>query len=292
MHTAGACDMVLPGDLKYGDVLMVERTPDLLPVKEYGKGPYQIICLHGGPAGADLMADLAEPLSGNYGVLGYVQRRSGDIALSVARHIEDLQSIIEAHCPECPPVLLGSSWGAMLALAFGATYPNAVSGLAIVGCGCFDEESRSKIDGIRQARIRPEHCEEIERLNNEVADLGKRIGLIHQLIDYVDNYQKVPCEEVEFDFDPEAFNQTWNDMLRLQREGFYPARFANIGVPVLMVHGDYDPHPGNMIRKSIQTFVPHLQYSELEKCGHEPWREVHARDQFFQLLEEWLSGLL
>jgi pimeloyl-ACP methyl ester carboxylesterase len=47
-----------------------------------------------------------------------------------------------------------------------------------------------------------------------------------------------------------------------------------------MLHGDEDPHPGAMIRESLLPFVPQLEYVEIGRCGHEPWRERNGREPF------------
>jgi len=39
--------------------------------------------------------------------------------------------------------------------------------------------------------------------------------------------------------------------VQLQEAGVYPAAFAAITSPVLMLHSTYDPHPGQMIRASL-----------------------------------------
>ncbi len=78
-------------------------------------------------------------------------------------------------------------------------------------------------------------------------------------------------------------------MLRLQREGIYPAAFAAVKVPVLMVHGTFDPLPGRLIAKGLQPYLPQLDYRELERCGHYPWLEKAAADTFFSLIREWLG---
>jgi hypothetical protein len=51
--------------------------------------------------------------------------------------------------------------------------------------------------------------------------------------------------------DARGHAESWNDMLRLQADGIYPAAFAAIKTPVLMLHGDFDPHPGPLIRASL-----------------------------------------
>ena len=90
-------------------------------------------------------------------------------------------------------------------------------------------------------------------------------------------------------FDATAHRQTWTDMLRLQETGAYPAAFTAIKVPVLMLHGDVDPHPGALIRDDLLPYIPHLEYSEFPKCGHSPWSERQAKHSFYQHLQGWLE---
>ncbi|MGA2441274.1 MAG: alpha/beta hydrolase, partial [Tepidisphaeraceae bacterium] len=90
-------------------------------------------------------------------------------------------------------------------------------------------------------------------------------------------------------FDSKAHEDTWNDMLRLQREGQYPAALSTVQSPVLMLHGDYDPHPGPSTRDLLRRSIPQLEYHELRRCGHSPWRERFARDEFFQIMSRWLK---
>jgi len=274
-------------------------TPDsslpALPVQRRGTGPTQVICLHGGPGTVASLACVAEPLAANFATLDYIQRRSGDVPLSVAQHVDDLLTIIRAYCPDQPPVLLGASWGAMLALSFAAAHPGQVAGLVLVGCGTFDPKSRAMIGPTRDSRIRPEHHAEIARLERDIPDPIQRIGAMHELIGYVDNYDPIPTEQaapITLGFDAAGFDQTWNDMIRLQNGGVYPAAFAAITAPVLMVHGSYAPHPGKQIRDSLLPHIPQLGYIELAQCGHDPWTERHARQPFFEIVTDWLARLL
>ena len=78
-------------------------------------------------------------------------------------------------------------------------------------------------------------------------------------------------------------------MVRLQNEGVYPAAFAAIKSPVLMLHGAVDPHPGEMIRASLAPYIPQLEYREWDRCGHYPWLEKATRTEFFSVLRNWLE---
>ena len=271
--------------------------PDIetLAVQRHGRGPMRLVCLHGGPGAGCSLACVARPLAERFAALDYLQRRSGNVPLTVARHVEDLRAIVERHGDDRPPVILGASWGAMLALAFGAAHPGLTGGLVLVGCGTFDKRSRAMIEPTRQSRIRPEHRAAIARLERQIADPAERLGAIHALTGYVDHYDPMPADDDGPDgrgFDAAGFQQTWDDMMRLQEAGVYPSAFSAIGAPVLMVHGSYDPHPGGPIRDSLLPHLPQLRYVELDRCGHEPWRERQARERFFATVADWLAGVL
>jgi pimeloyl-ACP methyl ester carboxylesterase len=260
-----------------------------------------VVCLHGGPGAGASLACVAKPLAERFATLDYVQRRSGDVPLTVAQHVEDLRAIIEAHCDDQPPVVLGASWGAMLALAFGAAHPGLTAGVVLVGCGTFDKASRALIGPERERRIRPEHRAEIARIEQEIPDPIQRIGAIHELTWYVDSYDPLPPTPPEdpgsgeakpLGFDAPGFEQAWGDMTRLQEDGTYPAAFRAISAPVLMIHGKHDPHPGPQIRDSLLPHIPHLEYRELDRCGHDPWCERQARKPFFHVVNAWLAGVI
>jgi pimeloyl-ACP methyl ester carboxylesterase len=99
-------------------------------------------------------------------------------------------------------------------------------------------------------------------------------------------------EEAGEPFDVRAHEESWADMVRLQEEGVYPAAFAAIHSPVLMLHGAYDPHPGELIRAGLVPYLPQLEYREWERCGHKPWFEREVREEFFAVMHTWLLGHL
>jgi len=76
----------------------------------------------------------------------------------------------------------------------------------------------------------------------------------------------------------------------LQEEGVYPAIFARIHMPVIMMHGAHDPHPGRMIEAGLKPYLPQLEYCQWEKCGHYPWLEKAARIEFYNAVRRWLEA--
>ena len=85
----------------------------LIEVREYGESGPTVVLLHGGPGAPGSVASLARDLSSDFRVLEPLQRCSGNEVLTVERHCLDLAAV----APE-KTLLVGWSWGAMLALSF------------------------------------------------------------------------------------------------------------------------------------------------------------------------------
>ena len=268
-------------------------TPDAIEVREYGSGPGPVMLLHGGPGAPGYMVALARDLATRYRVLEPLQRASGGEPLTVARHVADLAAVT-------PPgaVLVGSSWGAMLALSFAARHPASARGLALVGCGTYDTSSRKSFQDTLDRRLGPEGVKRIDELRAtldaavqpEEADriLATLAGLLikAQCVDPVVSGWDVTRH------DARGHLETWTDVLRLQHARIEPGAFAAIKEPVIMIHGSDDPHPGPSTRDTLLPYLPQLEYVELDRCGHLPWVEREARDLFLEVLSRWLDERL
>lgn len=250
-----------------------------------------MVVLHGGPGAAGYMEPVAQELADSFWVLEPMQRGSGEEPLTVACHVADLISLVESRCPDRKPALVGHSWGAMLALAGAAARPDAFAALVLVGCGTFDAVSRARLRDNREQRMSPELRQRLNGLADEIPDPDERLAEMGRLLLPVDAHDLVDTGP-RFQADARAHIETWKDMVRLQEEGVYPAAFAAITAPVLMLHGSVDPHPGAMIRASLEPYLPQLEYHEWPRCGHYPWLERAVREEFFDLLPRWLDRRL
>jgi pimeloyl-ACP methyl ester carboxylesterase len=148
----------------------------------------------------------------------------------------------------------------MLGLSFAARHPERVAKLVLVGCGTYDEVARAQFR------------------DNVAAGLGA-----------YDAISELDDGAAALPFDESGHTETWQDVLRLQREGSEPQMFSRIAARVLMIHGAQDPHPGPATRDLLRQHIPGLEYVELGRCGHEPWRERHAAEPFLTALGEWLE---
>jgi pimeloyl-ACP methyl ester carboxylesterase len=258
----------------------------MLFVREYGSSGLPVLVLHGGPAAAGHMAPVARELTGSFRVVEPFQRGSGSERLTVARHVADLHEVVEHYSGDRKPALLGASWGAMLALAYAAAHPGSTGPLVLVGCGTFDPVARAAFQRITAERMNDEIRARLKLAEQLAEDDGLKARA--EAMTPVHSYDLVSSPHQDDKVDVRAHRETWDDMLRLQTKGVYPAAFAAIKVPVLMVHGTFDPHPGRLIFEGLRPHLPQLDYRELERCGHYPWLERAAAEAFFCLVQEWL----
>lgn len=262
-----------------------------LTINTYGSAGPRVLFLHGGPGAAGYMAPVAERMADGFRTVEPLQRRSGGEPLTVARHVADLREVVARYSEDGPPSLAGHSWGAMLALAYAAEHPGTVRSLTLVGCGSFDRASRARMREVLDGRMTPELAAMLRHLqeNSPGGSLtDEQFSEMGRLITPLYSTDILPDQSPLFG-DARGSEETWADMLRQQREGVYPAVFTRISIPVLMIHGAEDPHPGRMIHDTLHPLMPQLEYIELERCGHYPWRERHARDAFYRVLRGWLE---
>ena len=250
-------------------------------VRNYGSSGPLIIVLHGGPGAAGYMAPVARGLAGSFRVLEPFQRGSGGIPLTVAVHVEDLRELVESRGEDSRPALVGSSWGAMLALAFAAAYPNLAGPIVLIGCGTFDMAARARMQAILDERMRVP-------LRLEIDDPDERLRVTAELLAPLYSCELSTTDLEMATCDGRAYEETWADMLRMQAQGSYPAAFSAIRSPILMLHGAADPHPGRMILAGLQKYAPQIEYREWERCGHYPWIERAVSEEFFHVLKDWL----
>lgn len=240
----------------------------------------RVLLLHGGPGAPGTLSTLRRALADER-VEEPLQRRG---ARTVEEHVRDLDAVVG----DGPVALVGHSWGAMLGLAYAARHPAKVERLVLVGCGTFDEEARAELVRRREARLTDglrERLREIEqRIDAEPGRADALYAELGALFVGIDGHDPAAADLGGLPCDREGARATWEDMVRLQREGVYPAAFAAIEAPVVMLHGEDDPHPGALIRDGLAPLLKDFRYRSFARCGHYPWLERHAKDDFLAAL--------
>jgi pimeloyl-ACP methyl ester carboxylesterase len=258
-----------------------------MEVREYGSSARTVVLIHGGPGAPGYLAPLAASLADAFHVLEPFQRRSGGAPLTLARHVEDLQEVVSG-LGGARPILVGHSWGAMLALAHAAKHPAASRALVLIGCGTFDRAARQRLNEVRDQRMSPSQRRRLANWSGAVDPDGE-LRAVGDAMLAVDSCDPVVTELDAVWCDARGAQESWDDLVRLLEGGVYPRACAAITAPVLMLHGAVDPHPGPLIRAGLEPYLPQLEYREWPECGHYPWLERGVRDEFLVTLREWLS---
>jgi pimeloyl-ACP methyl ester carboxylesterase len=262
----------------------------VITVRAYGQDGPLVAVLHGGPGAAGSCAGLARDLSSFARVLEPLQRRSGTVPLTVAQHVADLAGALFE-----PAILVGWSWGAMLGLSFATAHPELVRSLVLVGCGTYDQASRDAYHRTMNERLGPvgrERNAQLEQQLREATGPHQQDSILAQIGGLDEHAQAFDLieESSDVDIDAAGHAETWSDVIRLQDAGVEPAVFSTITCPVLMVHGDTDPHPGRSTYEILRQFVPQIEYREFDQCGHAPWRERWGREPFLGMIQDWVTA--
>lgn len=215
-------------------------------VREYGNTPYRYLVLHGGPGAPGCAAGLCRGLSEKAGVLEHLQKSHNIEGL-----FDEIKSIIEEYSLN-KIVLVGHSFGAWLALLSAEKYPQFVSKVVIIGCGPLE------------TKYLPELIQAREKRNG-------------------DNYCALPNSSNDMlYFDEEQHKALMKEIGEMRENGELLERVLKITCPVIAFHGTYDPHPVRGVSEPLESKLSNFRMITMEQCGHDPWKEVYARDEFFE----------
>lgn len=257
-----------------------------LNIRKYGTYPYTVVVVHGGPGAPGEMKPVAEELSKNFGVLEPLQ--SAD---SVEGQIKELKEQIE-QCTQSPVTLIGYSWGAWLGYLLAAKYPKLIKKLILVSSGPFEKIYAEKIMPTRMDRLSTKEKKKVKKIlkslqNKENSD--KTLKEFGTFMDKADTFKPLPAIQEDMEFQPEIYESVWTEASKLRSNGELLKMGKKIICPVVAIHGDYDPHPAQGVKKPLSRTLKNFRFISLENCGHKPWKEKQAKDKFYQILKAELE---
>jgi pimeloyl-ACP methyl ester carboxylesterase len=256
-------------------------------LRKYGKAPFSVAIIHGGPGGPGEVAPVARELASGWGVLEPLQTGT-----SLEGQVKELETVLKKNA-ESPVILIGFSWGAWLSFIFAANYPAIVKKLILIGCGGYEEKYAAGIQQTRLNRLsedeRIEATNIIEILSNPAAeDKSRAFARFGELCSKADAYDPVICESEVIEYQFDIFQSVWRDAAELRRSGKLLKLAQHIECPVVAIHGDYDSHPAEGVQKPLSVTLKSFRFILLKNCGHKPWIERQARDKFYGVLKEEL----
>jgi pimeloyl-ACP methyl ester carboxylesterase len=253
-------------------------------IRKYGKAPYSIVVIHGGPGAGGEMAPVAKELSSEHGILEPIQT-----AGTIYAQVDELKAILDEHA-DLPITLVGYSWGAWLSYIFAGQHPALIKKLILISSGPFEERNATEIGPTRMSRLdekdRKEAQSLLERLNDPSVNEKKsefiRLGT---LLSKADAFSPIEIESKEIDFQVDIFQNIWNTAAKWRRSGKLLRYGESIRCPVVAIHGDFDPHPAEGVEYPLSNVLLDFRFILLENCGHKPWIEREAKEEFYKILK-------
>lgn len=255
-------------------------------LRTYGRPPFTLALLHGGPGAAGEMAPVARELARTgRGVLEPMQTRA-----TIDGQVRELAEVLAARAGQ-PVVLAGFSWGAWLAWILAAEHPELVGRLILISSGGFrpgdgllaQTKRLGRMDETQRgayARI----AEELHQAPPEARDaVFARLG---DLLLRIDAYDPAPEARESVAVSYEIYRGIWPEAEALRTGGRLLAYADRIRCPVVALHGDHDPHPAEGVREPLAGRLSDFRFMLLPRCGHIPGIERQAREVFYARLAE------
>jgi pimeloyl-ACP methyl ester carboxylesterase len=246
-----------------------------LNCREYGESPYKAIVVHGGPGAPGCCAGICRGLADTIGVLEHLQEKNTTQEL-----VDEMQGIILRYSLD-KVILVGHSWGAWLSFIFAAKYPQYVSKLILVGCGPFELKYYPLLVEARSKKgLTSERKADIQAAN-----------LYSPETEYEpDHYCLLPdIREDMIAFNETQFKSLMDEAMRMRASGELLNYSNDIRCPVVAIQGKNDPHPWEGVKIPLENRLHDFKMFVLDKCGHDPWNEYYAKDEFFAILKNEIT---
>jgi proline iminopeptidase len=253
---------------------------------ERGRGT-PVVVVHGGPGmdHATLAADLV-PLERRHRLVYYDQRGGGlstlpaDTGLlTIDHHVRDLESI-RRHLGVAKLTILAHSFGPAIAALYAIRYPGRVERMIFLGPipprrGTFREEYARRLS----ERVTPEEMKRAGEISFETGDAKAACREYWSIMTRPRVSSSLPVGVVKSDLcapsaDAIRYGMTKTNEVTSESMGDWNwiADLAGVRAPVLVIHGEEDAIPIEMVSEWT-TALPDARLLRLRETGHFPHAE-------------------
>jgi pimeloyl-ACP methyl ester carboxylesterase len=253
--------------------------------RTWGKPPFQVAVIHGGPGTPGYVAPIARELAKNTGVLEPLETKD-----SIDGQVEELADVLKKH-GNTPVVLIGHSWGATLSYLTTARYPGLIKRLILIGTMPLEWKEVPDFMPTWLSRLSEEERVELLSLaeltwDGAVEDKSEPMGRFIRLVVKAESYDLIPMKDEVLQYQLDINMSIGLEIRRLLEDGGLLKSSRLITCPVVAIQGDYDPRTAGDVRESLSCAHKDFKFILLEKCGHYPWMERYARDKFYEILRK------
>jgi proline iminopeptidase len=253
-------------------------TTDLPPTLE-GEGP-ALLCLHGGPGMSDYLGILGDETDG-WRRIRYTQRglapSTTDGPFTVAQHVADAVAVLDGLGLD-DAVVLGHSWGGLLAAVLAMEHPDRVRGLLLLDpLGFVGDGGYQRFEEQMSARTPQDVRAKADELDRRaMAGEGTENDALESLRlfwpAYFNDPATAPPMPDDLQLSVPCYSQTFEDILAMLAAGDLPSRAAAYDGPVEVVYGLGSPFPVEAAIETAAAF-PRGSASGVPDAGHFPWLE-------------------
>lgn len=273
LSTTGACYRATSGR-----VGLAQLTHYTAEYQEWGEGP-PLVLIPGLAGGYELLGSLARLLARHYRVLSYQLRGESDCfalrrKFTLADLATDLEEFLNWHCLE-NPLLLGVSFGGIVALEFAVRFPYRLQRLMVQGVGArFEKNLLQRVAGLVLSRY----------------PLPADNPFINQFFNLL--FGSRPQDRQLFQF---VTRQCWQTDQSVMAYRFHLVeqfdvhdRLEQIRVPTLILIGERDLLVSERSLLALRSGIRQSRLVRLPGCGHlaaitDPRRVADAIQQFAAL---------
>ena len=258
-----------------------------------------VVLLSGGPGfDVDYMIPVGDFLPAGYQRIFLEQRGTGRSrvpnmtaeTMTLRTVVDDLEAL-RAHLGQDRLLLVGHSWGAMLAMAYAAAHPDRIDRLILIGSGGPTLEFAERFSDNIAARLRPEDVD--ARRYWESADrrgVDQDKAALSAMRAIVPGYFFDRAKALAFaaELKDGSFHPSVNSMLMGDLAKSYDLRagLRKVDRPVLIVQGYQDPL-GDKTAEDIHALLAKSTLSYINKSGHFPW--IEQPEEFRRALAVFLA---
>jgi proline iminopeptidase len=269
-----------------------------LHYRSAASGP-PVVLLSGGPGfNVDYMIPVGDFLPAGYRRIYFEQRGTGRSrpaktaleSMTLQAVVEDLETL-RVHLKQDRLLLVGHSWGGMLAMAYAVAHPDRVDRLILIGSGGPTLEFTQWFGDNIDARLRPQDLEARSywrtAAKNGVAPDKVALENVKAITPgYFFDRQKglaFASEIKEGDLHNDVSALLFADLGK-----HYDLRpgLAKLDRPVLIIQGHQDPI-GDKTAEDIHALIARSTLTYINKSGHFPW--IEQPDDFRRAIAEFFS---